>query len=188
MDIAPLHCIYSAPSRILAFWLILSVLRTTLNKAFLSYSSYLKNNRLVPSRWLGIWQVSHRSVINSNLGWVGQHQYLRNGITYRREQNCCHVHKKSILGYHLTKNYCYKPFDYGGINLDDWYYIFTSESAMLYVINILFSSNVRMNEQTMLLPFVSFRFISHSLLKWNCIKWNNTQAAFMQLKQCLLIA
>ena len=37
MYIAPLHCIYSAPSRILAFWLMLSVLRTTLNKAFLSY-------------------------------------------------------------------------------------------------------------------------------------------------------
>ena len=37
MYIIPLHCIYSAPSRILAFWLMLSVLRTTLNKAFLSY-------------------------------------------------------------------------------------------------------------------------------------------------------
>ena len=30
----------SAPSGILAFWLMLSVLRTTLNKAFLSYLSY----------------------------------------------------------------------------------------------------------------------------------------------------
>ena len=37
MYITPLHCIYSAPSRILAFWLMLSVLRATLNKAFLSY-------------------------------------------------------------------------------------------------------------------------------------------------------
>ena len=41
MYIAPLRCIYSAPSRILAFWLMLSVLRTTLNKAFLSYLIYL---------------------------------------------------------------------------------------------------------------------------------------------------
>ena len=114
MYIAPLHCIYSVPSRILAFWLMLSVLRTTLNKAFLSYSTYLKNNRLVPSRWLGIWQVSHRSVINSNLGLVSRHQYLRNGITYRREQNCCHVHKKSILGCHLTKTTVMNPLTMEG--------------------------------------------------------------------------
>ena len=44
MYIAPLHCIYSAPSRILAFWLMLSVLRTTLNKAFLSYLILCKHS------------------------------------------------------------------------------------------------------------------------------------------------
>ena len=37
MYIAPLHCIFSAPSRIRAFWLMSSVLRTTLNNLILSY-------------------------------------------------------------------------------------------------------------------------------------------------------
>ena len=38
MCISPLHCIYHAPSRILAFWLMLSVLCTTINKAYLILS------------------------------------------------------------------------------------------------------------------------------------------------------
>ena len=38
MYVSPLHCIYYAPSRILAFWLMLSVLCTTINKVYLILS------------------------------------------------------------------------------------------------------------------------------------------------------
>ena len=77
MYIAPLHCIYSAPSRILAFWLMLSVLRTTLNKAFFILSHLIlyfvfSCNHYVSNRDWGSVQISKsrpfECFVNSLLG------------------------------------------------------------------------------------------------------------------------
>ena len=62
MCISPLHCIYHAPSRILAFWLMLSILCTTINKVYLILRWWFETPS--PSLWShcnGHWFINYHT-------------------------------------------------------------------------------------------------------------------------------